>query len=35
MHYLDKGEAALNASHDRLPSLKYSSAACKAATAIP
>lgn len=33
--HLDKGGAALNASHALLLSLKYSSAACKAATAIP
>ena len=33
--FLDKGGAALNASHAFLLSLKYSSAACKAATAIP
>lgn len=33
--YLDKGRAELNASQAFLLSLKYSSAACNAATAIP
>ena len=33
--YLDNGGAELNASHAFLLSLKYSSAACNAATAIP
>lgn len=35
VEYLDKGGATLNASHAFLLSLKYSSAACRAATAMP